>query len=112
LQWDLPNYLNLGMFAELCRLFGERAAPGCQLHMLIAYSKREMPASPARYSLRADNQLVQSLEDTRTVAAPRYSPEALGEAVGGFRYEKGILLANGNQEFLYAWPQEARRKFG
>ena len=111
LCWDLPNYLNLGTFAELCRLLGNRAAPGCRLHMLIAYSKREMPAQPARYSLKDDGQLIQKLDDAETVAAPRYSPEALGEAVGGFDYERGILLANGNQEFLYSWPDEARSKF-
>jgi hypothetical protein len=103
--WDLPNYLKLGTFASLCELFAERAAPGCQLHMLVAYSRRDMPANPAHFAVRDDGQLTQTIANNSTVAAPRYSPEALGDAVGGFRYERGVLLANGNQEFVYAWPR-------
>lgn len=102
--WDLPNYLNLGTFAELCQLFAARAAPGCRLHMLITYSKRDMPAAPAHYATRDDTWLMRTIDDDATTTAPRYSPEALSDAVGEFAYERGVLLANGNQEFVYAWP--------
>jgi hypothetical protein len=102
--WDLPNYLSLHAFRELTGVFGKRAAAGCKLHMLIAYSKREMPATPARYRIREDGQLIQRLPNDELAPAPRYSPEDLGRAVGGFRYERGVLLANGMQEFVYAWP--------
>lgn len=105
LFWDLPNYLSLAAFRELCAVLSDRAAPGCRLHMLIAYSRREMPAAPARYTLRKDGQLTQTCHDDSLCNAPRYSPEDLGLAVGGFRYERGILLANGMQEFIYAWPR-------
>jgi hypothetical protein len=104
--WDLPNYLSLNVFSPLCHVLGERAKPGCRLHMLIAYSKREMPAAPARYALTEEGQLIQQCEDASLTAAPRYSPESLGNAVAGFRYERGVLLANGMQEFVYAWPGE------
>lgn len=103
--WDLPNYLSLKVLRELCTYFGRRAAPGCRLHMLIAYSKREMPSVPVRYLPQSDGKLAQHCVDDSLVAAPRYSPEDLGIAVGGFAYERGVLLANGMQEFVYAWPR-------
>jgi len=104
LCWDLPNYMQLSSFTALCALLGRRAAPGCQLHMLIAYAKRDMPARPAQFTVREDGQLMHAVAADDMVPAPRYSPEALGAAVGGFKYERGVLLTNGNQEFVYAWP--------
>jgi hypothetical protein len=65
-----------------------------------------MSASPARYLPLDGGELRQQLETEKIVNAPRYSPEALGQAVGGFRYQKGVLLANGMQEFVYTWPDE------
>lgn len=103
--WDLPNYLGLKALRELCAHLGRRAAPGCRLHMLIAYSKREMPRAPARYVPQTDGKLSQRCADGTLVPAPRYSPEDLSLAVGGFAYERGVLLANGMQEFVYAWPR-------
>jgi hypothetical protein len=103
--WDLPNYLRLKSLRRLCDVLGERAAPGCRVHMLIAYSRRDMPLAPAHFVLRGDGQVTQVCEDSRTTAAPRYSPENLGTALGNFRYERGVLLANGMQEFVYAWPR-------
>jgi hypothetical protein len=102
--WDLPNYLGLAALHSLCTLLASRAAPGCRLHMLISYSRRDMPLLPAHYTPGGDGQLTQlCLSDERT-PAPRYSPEDLGKALGGFRYQRGVLLANGMQEFVYAWP--------
>jgi hypothetical protein len=72
--------------------------------MLIAYSKREMPAAPARYLPEPDGRLTQICGDSAMGKAPRYSPEELGLLVGKFRYERGVLLANGMQEFVYALP--------
>lgn len=106
LCWDLPNYLGLDALSLLIDVLSRRAAPGCKLHMLIAYSNREMSAMPARYLPLEGGELKQQLATEKTVNAPRYSPEALGRAVGGFRYQKGVLLANGMQEFVYTWPDE------
>jgi hypothetical protein len=102
--WDLPNYLSRAALQSLCTLLGNRAAPGCRLHMLISYSRRDMPAQPARYVPVSDGQLSQHSVNGERAPAPRYSPEDLGKALGGFKYERGVLLANGMQEFVYAWP--------
>lgn len=106
--WDLPNYLTPKVLLHLFDLIGQRAAPRCRLHMLIAYSKREMAAVPARYRPQADGQLMQISANSATCQAPRYSPEDLGFVVGNFGYERGVLLANGMQEFVYAWPDKPR----
>lgn len=102
--WDLPNYLGLATLQSLCALLGRRAAGGCRIHMLISYSRRDMPAQPARYVPAGDGQLTQHCATGERAPAPRYSPEDLGKALGGFKYERGVLLANGMQEFVYAWP--------
>ena len=102
--WDLPNYLPLPAIGRLVALLGARAAPGCRLHMLISYSRRDMPLAPSRYVPVDEGQLEQRSATADRVAAPRYSPEDLGKALNGFRYERGVLLANGMQEFVYAWP--------
>jgi hypothetical protein len=102
--WDLPNYLGRQALQSLCALLGGRAAPGCRLHMLISYSRRDMPLLPARYVPGNDSQLTQISKTAERSPAPRYSPEELSKALGGFRYERGVLLANGMQEFVYTWP--------
>jgi hypothetical protein len=105
--WDLPNYLSLRALTLLVDFLSRRTAPGCRVHMLVAYSKREMTEAPARYFPGPDGNLVQSLASVELTQAPRYSPEDIGTALGNFRYERGVLLANGMQEFVYAWPGES-----
>lgn len=104
--WDLPNYLSLPALTLLVDCLSRRAAPGCRVHMLVAYSKREMTKTPARYIPDMNGNLVQALVNNEMTPAPRYSPEDIGTALGNFRYERGVLLANGMQEFVYAWPGE------
>lgn len=113
LCWDLPNYLSTAALKILFDALGHRAAPGCKLHMLIAYSKRDMASRPARYAPAEDGTLAQICIGGELSRAPRYSPEDLGRAVGHFAYERGVLLANGMQEFVYAWPgdPDAERPF-
>jgi hypothetical protein len=104
--WDLPNYLSLPALSLLIDALSRRAAPGCRLHMLIAYSKSEMASAPGRYIPAADGTLQQVLSSDQLIQAPRYSPEDISTALGNFRYQRGVLLANGMQEFVYAWPGE------
>lgn len=102
--WDLPNYLSLAALTGLVDFLSGRAAPRCRLHMLIGYSKREMAEEPGRYIPGTDGNLRQILSSGDQIPAPRYSPEDINNALGNFRYERGVLLSNGMQEFVYAWP--------
>ncbi len=99
--WDLPNYLTLNALATLMGAIHERASPGARAHALIAYSEREMKDSPGSYVPTPEGELVDLNVDSDEIAAPRYSPEALGKHMGGFTIDRARLLSNGMQEFVF-----------
>ncbi len=99
--WDLPNYLSLDALSVLMRAIGERAENGALAHALIAYADRDMKAFPGRFVPTADGELIDRSGATDAVEAPRYSPEELGNSIGGFVIERARLLSNGMQEFLF-----------
>jgi hypothetical protein len=106
--WDLPNYLSLDELKLLIDVLADRIAPRCRLHMLIAYSKREIAARPSRYQTDSDGNLIQIPENDRLAEVPRHTQEDLAQAMGKFTYERGVLLTNGMQELVYQWPPEKR----
>lgn len=99
--WDLPNYLTLDALAALMNAIGRRARPGALAHALIFYAEPDMPEHPGRFVPTADGQLMDCCAKGKTIAAPRYSPEALGKHSGGFVIDRARLLSNGMQEFLF-----------
>ena len=99
--WDLPNYLTLDALSALMNAIGDRACPGALAHALIFYSEPDMRELPGRFVPTPDGELVDSSGTTATVAAPRYSPEALGKHSGSFVIDRARLLSNGMQEFLF-----------
>lgn len=100
LCWDLLNYLVKPAMSALMSRVAARARPGAVAHALIAYSARTMPAKPARYVPADDAHLVNRAPAGPERDAPRYSPEDLKLAMPEFKTERGVLLANGMQEFL------------
>lgn len=108
LLWDLPNYLSLDELRLVIETLRGRVAPGCRLHMLIAYSKHEISAEPARYQTDADGNLIQIPSSNKLSEVPRHTQEDLAPALGQFRNERGVLLTNGMQELVYAWPKPKR----
>ena len=106
--WDLPNYLTLEELKLLVDMLKDRVAPRCRLHMLIAYSKREIAAQPSRYQTDSDGNLIQIPENDKISEVPRHTQEDLAQAMDQFTYERGVLLTNGMQELVYAWPPEKR----
>jgi hypothetical protein len=103
--WDLPNYIGLDALRGFFAALGTRAAPGCRLHTLIAYANPQMRDQPGRFVPYDGGRLIDIKPSGSMRPAPRYSPEDLGRAVSHFRYERGMLLANGMQEFVYVWPE-------
>ena len=98
---DLPNYLTLNALSALMAAIRERSSPGALAHTLIAYSDRDMKESPGCFVPTPDGELVDLNLDAGTIAAPRYSPEALVQNMGGFVIDRARLLNNGMQEFLF-----------
>ena len=101
LCWDLPNYLTLDALSALMGVIGRRARPGALAHALVFYAQREMPDRPGRLVPSVDGELTDLNDVNATIAAPRYSPEQLGEAIIPFSIERARLLGNGMQEFLF-----------
>ncbi len=102
--WDLPNYLTLDALSALMNTIGQRARPGALVHALICYAARDMPEHPGRYVPTADSELMDLSASSATVAAPRYSPEELGNCMCHFEIDRARLLSNGMQEFLFQLP--------
>lgn len=101
LCWDLPNYLTLDALSALMDGIGRRARPGALAHALICYADRDMNQRPGHFVPTADGELIDENTPGELVAAPRYSPEELGENMGRFAIDRVRLLSNGMQEFLF-----------
>ena len=99
--WDLLNYLTLDALSALMEAIGQRARPGALAHALIFYADREMPERPGRFVPTESGELVDQSTPAARVAAPRYSPEELGNSMGRFVIDRARLLGNGMQEFLF-----------
>jgi len=102
LAWDLLNYLERPALTALMAGIAERLRPGALVHALIVYSDSRMPTRPAAFVPLEDQQL-QDLSADRGPErpAPRYSPEDLSRCMPAFKIERGRLLGNGMQEFLF-----------
>jgi hypothetical protein len=101
LCWDLPNYLEKRALAALMAALAARTAPGGFAHALIVYLEKRMPARPGDYVPLDDFRLLNLGQSPADRAAPRYSPEDLKLCMPGFAIERGRLLGNGMQEFLF-----------
>jgi hypothetical protein len=101
LCWDLLNYLDRRALAALMAALAARTRPGGLAHALIVYLESRMPTRPGDYVPLQDFRL-QNLGQSRAErAAPRYSPEDLKLCMPGFAIDRGRLLGNGMQEFLF-----------
>lgn len=105
--WDLLNYLERPAFTALLDHVAERARPGALIHALLAYSATRIPARPGAFLPRmapGDGNKV-LLSDASVSAeqrvAPGYTPEDLARCNYHYRVERGVLLNNGMQEFLF-----------
>jgi hypothetical protein len=101
LCWDLLNYLERPALAALMAALARRARPGALAHGLIVYRESRMPARPGDYVLLDDYRLRNLTPSSSDRAAPRYTPEDLKGCMPDFAIERGRLLGNGMQEFLF-----------
>ncbi|MGI9236413.1 MAG: hypothetical protein ACR2QZ_03410 [Woeseiaceae bacterium] len=99
--WDLPNYLTLDALSALMGTIAHRARPGARAHALIFYAGRDMKEHPGRFIPTAEGELIDRSTPGTAIPAPRYSPEDLGNSMGGFSIDRARLLSNGMQEFLF-----------
>lgn len=102
LCWDLLNYFARPALSAVMAGIAKRTRRGALAHGLIVYLESRMPARPGCYVPLEDYRLVNLNRAARgDRAAPRYSPEDLKRCMPDFSIERGRLLANGMQEFLF-----------
>jgi hypothetical protein len=101
LCWDLLNYLNQPALTAVMECIALRCKRGALAHGLIYYSAKAMPERPSSFVPVDDQRIQQRVTPGRERAAPRYSPEDLARCMPRYTVERGRLLRNGMQEFLF-----------
>lgn len=101
LCWDLINYLNQPALTAVMDCIALRCKRGALAHGLVYYSAKAMPERPSTFLLVDDQHIVQRVSPGRDRPAPRYSPEDLARCMPRYNVERGRLLRNGMQEFLF-----------
>ncbi len=101
LCWDLINYLNQPALTAVMECIALRCKRGALAHGLVYYSAKAMPERPSTFVPVDDQRIVQHTALGRERPAPRYSPEDLARCMPRYSVERGRLLRNGMQEFLF-----------
>jgi hypothetical protein len=101
LCWDLLNYLNRPALAAVMASVADRARPGALAHALIVYSSQKMTRKPGCFVPLDAQRLIKVNALPEELDAPRYSPEDLAQCMPAYSVERGRLLRNGMQEFLF-----------
>lgn len=99
LLWDLPNYLEKptlrGVFNHLIPYTDQRTI----LHTYI-HTRQNMPQAPAEFRLFGNNQVFVEINTPWTRSCPMFYQELLHKILAPFRVQRGMLLANGLQEYI------------
>ena len=101
LCWDLINYLNQPALTAVMECIALRCKRGALAHGLVYYSAKSMPQRPSTFIPVDDQHIIQHLNPGLERPAPRYSPEDLARCMPRYSVERGRLLRNGMQEFLF-----------
>jgi hypothetical protein len=101
LCWDLINYLNQPALTAVMECIALRCKRGALAHGLVYYSAKAMPERPSTFVPTDDQRILQLVKPGRERPAPRYSPEDLARCMPRYSVERGRLLRNGMQEFLF-----------
>ena len=101
LCWDLINYLNQPALTAVMECIALRCKRGALAHGLVYYSAKSMPERPSTFVPLDDQRILQHVKPGRERPAPRYSPEDLARCMPRYSVERGRLLRNGMQEFIF-----------
>lgn len=99
LLWDLPNYLDKQVLTGLIQHLLPRLDRNSVLHTYI-HTRQSMPETPAVYRLTCENKLIVDISSAAHTDSPMYYQELLHKVIRPFRVDRGMLLANGLQEYI------------
>lgn len=100
LLWDLPNYLDKRVLSALISYLAPQVSKKTVLHTYI-HTRQTMPARPGDYRLTPENNVQVDMPATWNGASPMYYQELLNKVFAPFRVDRGMLLANGLQEYIF-----------
>jgi hypothetical protein len=101
LCWDLINYLTQPALTAVMEIIAARCKRGALAHGLVYYSAQRMPERPGCFVPLDEQRLINLAPLGADRLAPRYSPEDLARCMPRYTVERGRLLRNGMQEFLF-----------
>ena len=99
--WDVLNYLEEPVLADVMGRIAQRCRPGALVHALVVYSEKVMNDLPGYFVPVDSGKLVDTATQTPQRKAPRYSTEALSKAMPDYAVDRVRLLGNGMQEYLF-----------
>ncbi len=99
LLWDLPNYLDQRVLPALIEYLASQADEHTILHSYI-HTRQTMPAQPGDYRLTPEQTVRVNLPAPWTASSPAYHQAMLNKLFSPFRVTRGMLLANGLQEYI------------
>jgi hypothetical protein len=99
LLWDLPNYLDKQVLSALIYYLAPHVSKKTVLHTYI-HTRQTMPAYPGDYRLTPENNVQVDMPAAWNAASPMYYQELLHKVFAPFRVDRGMLLANGLQEYI------------
>ncbi len=107
LVWELFDHLELDEIGELFERLAGRTRPGTRAMTLVTY-RGNLPARPRRYEVVSETEL--SSDDPRSAGREHrgFKEVALLDRLVDWELEKGILMQNGIQEFLFERSRRGR----
>jgi len=80
---------------------GVTCHPGALFYMLTS-TRREIPAEPARFTIRGADCLLYEPRTMRTRDNPDHTAHALEKMAAGFQLLHSFILTNGLQEYVFS----------
>jgi hypothetical protein len=102
LAWDRFDYLEPKHIGALRERLTPHLARDCLLFCL-ASNQAEIPAEPQRYRILAEDRLAYEPRSPRLIPGRRHSAMELKAELRDFALERGFLLQNGVQEYLFRY---------
>ena len=99
LLWDLPNYLDKQVLSALITYLAPHVTKRTVVHTYI-HTRQTMPAHPGDYQLTHENNVTVDLAAAWNASSPMYYQELINKVFAPFRVQRGMLLANGLQEYI------------
>lgn len=99
LLWDLPNYLDKQVLSALITHLQPLVDKHSVLHTYI-HTRQHMPERPAHFHLTQDNNVLVEIATAWNTDSPMYYQALLHKVLKPFHVDRGMLLANGLQEYV------------